>query len=96
MASRPSFLSDVRALIKLIALNYRLAPETHFPGPIHDVVSAYFRLVDDLHIPCENIIVAGDSAGGALTIALLLYLRDNNYPMPSGAILMSPWVGKCY
>ncbi|KAJ7597390.1 Alpha/Beta hydrolase protein [Mycena floridula] len=77
---------------RVFALDYRLAPETRFPGPLHDVVSAYFRLLDELHIPPENIIVSGDSAGGGLTLALLMYLRDNSYPLPSGAILMSPWV----
>ncbi|KAK2461449.1 hypothetical protein APHAL10511_005912 [Amanita phalloides] len=77
---------------RVFAIDYRLAPETVFPGPLHDVVSAYFRLVDDLHIPPENIIISGDSAGGGLTLALLMYLRDNDYPMPSGALLMSPWV----
>lgn len=77
-----------------LALDYRLAPETRFPGPLHDVVAAYFRLVNELRIPPENIIVSGDSAGGALSLALLMYLRDNAYPLPSGAILMSPWVGE--
>ncbi|KAF8346984.1 Alpha/Beta hydrolase protein [Amanita rubescens] len=85
---------------RVFAIDYRLAPETVFPGPLHDVVSAYFRLIDDLHIPPENIIISGDSAGGGLSLALLMYLRDNNYPLPSGAVLMSPWVGKlsldCY
>jgi len=78
----------------VIALNYRLAPETRFPGPLHDAVLGYLRLIEDLHIPPQNIIVAGDSAGGGLTLALLMYLRDNEYPLPAGAILMSPWVGK--
>ena len=59
------------------AINYRLAPETRFPGPLHDAVSAYFRLIDDLKIPPENILFAGDSAGGGLSLALLMYLRDN-------------------
>lgn len=77
---------------RVFALDYRLAPETCFPGPLHDVVSGYFRLVEDLHIPPENIIVCGDSAGGGLSLALLMYLRDNSYAMPSGCILMSPWV----
>ena len=76
-----------------LAVDYRLAPETRFPGPLHDAVSGYFRLVDDLKVPPENIVVAGDSAGGGLTLALLLYLRDTNYLLPSGTILLSPWVG---
>lgn len=50
-------------------------------------------MIDDLHISPENIIIAGDSAGGGLSLALLMYLRDNDYPLPGGAILMSPWVG---
>lgn len=75
------------------AVAYRLAPETRFPGSLHDAVSTYFRMLDDLHIPPSNILFAGDSAGGGLCLALLMYLRDNNYPLPAGAILLSPWVG---
>jgi acetyl esterase/lipase len=78
---------------KYTAIDYRLAPESRFPGPLHDAASAYFRLVDELGVRPENILVAGDSAGGGLTLALLMYLRDNSYPLPAGAILMSPWVG---
>ncbi|CAG7854182.1 SubName: Full=Related to calmodulin-dependent protein kinase {ECO:0000313/EMBL:CCA74510.1} [Serendipita indica DSM 11827] len=77
---------------RVFAVDYRLAPETRFPGQLHDAVLAYLRLIDDLHIPPENIIVCGDSAGGGLTLALLLYLRDNNYPLPAGSMLFSPWV----
>ncbi|KIJ54285.1 hypothetical protein M422DRAFT_153656 [Sphaerobolus stellatus SS14] len=77
---------------RVLAIDYRLAPETKFPGPLHDVVYAYMRLLDDLNIPPENILIAGDSAGGGLSLALLMYLRDNGYPMPAGAILFSPWV----
>jgi acetyl esterase/lipase len=79
---------------RVFALDYRLAPETRFPGQLHDAVLAYLRLVEDLHIPPENIVVCGDSAGGGLAMSLLLYLRDEKYPLPSAAILMSPWVGK--
>ena len=88
-------LSQTRPALRnvVLAVDYRLAPETRFPGPLHDAVSAYFRLVEDLKIPPENIVFAGDSAGGGLTLALLMYLRDNDYPLPSGAILLSPWVG---
>ncbi|KAI9445053.1 Alpha/Beta hydrolase protein [Lactarius indigo] len=63
---------------RIFAVAYRLAPETRFPGPLHDAVT--------------TILFAGDSAGGGLCLALLMYLRDNNYPLPAGAILMSPWV----
>ncbi|KAG9056236.1 hypothetical protein FS842_011272 [Serendipita sp. 407] len=77
---------------RVFAVDYRLAPETRFPGQLHDAVLAYLRLIEDLHIPPENLIVCGDSAGGGLTMSLLLYLRDNNYPLPASAILLSPWV----
>ncbi|KAJ8295819.1 Acetyl-hydrolase [Rhodotorula toruloides] len=77
---------------RVFAINYRLAPETRFPGQLHDAVSAYMRLTLDLKIPPENIIFAGDSAGGGLCLATLMYLRDEEYPLPAGAILMSPWV----
>ncbi|KAF8506954.1 lipase/ esterase [Russula emetica] len=77
---------------RIFAVAYRLAPETRFPGSLHDAVSTYFRMLDDLHIPPSNILLAGDSAGGGLCLALLMYLRDNNYPLPAGAILLSPWV----
>jgi len=80
-------------LILIQAIDYRLAPETVFPGQLHDVVSTYFRLTDDLRVPPENLVVAGDSAGGALGLALLLYLRDNGYTLPGCALLFSPWVG---
>ncbi|KAG2075190.1 alpha/beta-hydrolase [Suillus decipiens] len=77
---------------RVFAVDYRLAPETVFPGQLHDVVSTYFRLTDDLRVPPENLVVAGDSAGAALGLALLLYLRDNGYTLPGGALLFSPWV----
>ncbi|KAG0150359.1 hypothetical protein CROQUDRAFT_652542 [Cronartium quercuum f. sp. fusiforme G11] len=76
---------------RLFAVNYRLAPETKFPGPLHDVAVGYLRLLNDLKIPAKNIVIAGDSAGGGLVVSLLLYLRDEGYPLPSGAILCSPW-----
>ncbi|KAG9043262.1 hypothetical protein FS837_009828 [Tulasnella sp. UAMH 9824] len=78
--------------LRVFALNYRLAPETPFPGALQDAVLAYLHLVKELQVPPSHIIIAGDSAGGGLTLATLLYLRDNNFPLPCGAILMSPWV----
>ena len=77
---------------RVFCVNYRLAPETIFPGALQDVVYSYLRLTDDLHIPANNIVLAADSAGAGLGVALMMYLRDNDYPLPSGAMLMSPWV----
>jgi acetyl esterase/lipase len=76
-----------------LAITYRLAPEHVFPLPLHDVLHGYLRLLaPPLSIPPENIIIAGDSAGGGLSLALVMYLRDEGYKMPAGIVLMSPWV----
>lgn len=77
---------------RVFAINYRLAPDTRFPGALHDAVSAYLRLTEDLGVPPGNVIVAGDSAGGGLCVALMMYLRDEGYSVPGAAILMCPWV----
>ncbi|PWY98691.1 Pkinase-domain-containing protein [Testicularia cyperi] len=77
---------------RVFGINYRLAPGTKFPGALHDCVASYFRLTEDLGIPPSNIVLGADSAGGGLALALMYYLRDNDYEMPSGAMLFSPWV----
>jgi epsilon-lactone hydrolase len=71
------------------ALDYRLAPEHRFPAQLDDVRAAYLRLLDD-GIPPQQIVVAGDSAGGQLTIALLCDLRDRRIPRPALGIALSP------
>ncbi|GEM_PF-326487 len=70
-------------------LDYRVAPEHPFPIPVEDVFQGYLGLLE-LGIDPRNIIVMGDSAGGTLTLALLLKLRDLGLPMPAGSITMSP------
>jgi len=85
---------SVKTGMRVFAVNYGLAPEHPFPGGLHDAVHAYLYLID-IHgcaLQPENIIVAGDSAGGGLSMAFLLYLRDHKMPMPSGGVLFSPWV----
>lgn len=77
----------------IAAITYRLAPEAAFPLPLHDVLHGYLRLLaPPLAIPPENIVIMGDSAGGGLSLALCMYLRDNGYQLPAGLVLMSPWV----
>ncbi|GAA5893864.1 hypothetical protein JCM6882_003114 [Rhodosporidiobolus microsporus] len=78
--------------VRALSLDYRLSPECKFPSALHDAVSAYFYLTEDLGIPAVNIIVGGDSAGGNLALALMLYLRENELPQVGGAVLISPWV----
>ncbi|GAA6017651.1 hypothetical protein JCM10207_001236 [Rhodosporidiobolus poonsookiae] len=54
--------------------------------------NAYLYLTQDLNIPASSILLGGDSAGGNLALALMLYLRDEGLPQVGGAVLVSPWV----
>ncbi|HEY4344113.1 MAG TPA: alpha/beta hydrolase [Parvibaculum sp.] len=78
--------ANARALV----IDYRLAPEHPFPAGIDDALKAYRWLIAQ-GTPASSITVAGDSAGGGLTLALLLSLRDAGEPMPAAAALLSPW-----
>ncbi|KAF9071674.1 hypothetical protein BDP27DRAFT_1418782 [Rhodocollybia butyracea] len=82
---------------RVLAINYRLAPQYPFPCAIQDLVAAYLYLIRPppgaCHAPVKpsHIVVAGDSAGGGLTLALLQVLRDASLPLPAGGVLISPW-----
>jgi acetyl esterase/lipase len=75
---------------QFLMVDYRLAPEFPFPAALADALTAYRWLLAQGWDP-QQVLVAGDSAGGGLTAALLLALRDLNLPLPVGAILLSPW-----
>jgi monoterpene epsilon-lactone hydrolase len=83
--SKLAYASGIRAL----SINYRLAPENSFPAGLNDCVTAYEWLLQ-YGIPPKKIVIAGDSAGGNLTLALLIALRDAGKPLPAGAIAISP------
>jgi len=86
MIARIARASKARAL----AIDYRLAPEHPFPAAVDDATAAYRWLLAQGHKPAK-IVVAGDSAGGGLTLAALVALRDAGQPMPAGAVPISPW-----
>jgi acetyl esterase/lipase len=75
---------------QFLMVDYRLAPEHPFPAALEDALVAYDWLLHQ-GWDSQKIIIAGDSAGGGLTLATLLALRDMGKPLPVGAILMSPW-----
>lgn len=69
---------------------YRLAPEHPYPAALEDAVHCYERMLSYGYAP-QQITIMGDSAGGGLTLATLLALRDQGYPRPRCAIAMSPY-----
>ncbi|KAJ3098852.1 hypothetical protein HDU96_010927 [Phlyctochytrium bullatum] len=93
--------ADARVLSRpgLAAIDYRLAPHHKFPTPINDMVSAYLHLVDppaDSNLPRyrpDQIVFMGDSAGGNLCMAAMLYLRQSGKAaVPAGLGLLCPWL----
>jgi monoterpene epsilon-lactone hydrolase len=74
-----------------LLLDYRLAPEHPFPAALDDAVAAYEWLLARGIAPAR-IVIAGDSAGGGLTVATLLALRERGLPRPGGGVCISPWV----
>jgi monoterpene epsilon-lactone hydrolase len=76
---------------RVLNVDYRLAPEHPHPAPVEDSTTAYRWLLDQ-GIEPGHIAISGDSAGGGLTMATLLSIRDAGLPMPAAAMPLSPWV----
>lgn len=82
-------LSDA-ADLPVLGVDYRLAPEHPFPAAVDDAHAAARWLFAQSVAP-ERLIISGDSAGGGLTLATALRLRDAGEPLPAGLALFSPW-----
>lgn len=72
------------------SLHYRLAPEHPCPAAIDDVLTAWRALLDRGVDP-DAVVMAGDSAGGGLTLTAMMAMRDGGLPLPGRAVLLSPW-----
>ena len=85
LVSRIAKASGVRVLV----IEYRLAPEYKYPAANDDCLAAY-RLLITGGIPAKSIVIGGDSTGGYLTLTTLLALRDGGDPLPAAAFFLSP------
>lgn len=77
--------------VPVLTVDYRLAPEQPFPAGVEDGVKAYQWLLRN-RFSNRQIVLGGDSAGGGLAMSVLVKLRDESFPLPAAAFLISPWV----
>lgn len=86
LVSRIASMCQSRAMI----IDYRLSPENPFPAALEDAHAVYQAILS--REDTSSIILLGDSAGGGLSLATLLYLKEQKAPMPKAMVLISPWV----
>jgi len=75
---------------RVLSVDYRLAPEDPHPAAVDDSSAVYRALLDDFDP--SHLAISGDSAGGGLTVATIVKLRDDGTPQPAGAVPLSPWI----
>jgi acetyl esterase/lipase len=76
---------------RILVIGYRLAPEHPFPAAVEDAATAWRWLISQ-GFDTRRLAIAGDSAGGGLTMATLVNLRDQKLGLPACAVAISPWV----
>ena len=86
-----SVLISRLAKAQLLNINYRLAPEYPFPAALEDAIKAYNWLIKEKKFTPKNIVIVGVSAGGGLTIATILKLKELKIELPLAAVCISPW-----
>jgi len=82
--------SELGRGMSVLTVDYRVAPEHPYPAALEDAITGYNWLLQAGWQEHE-IVVAGDSAGGGLALALCMYLKNQNRKLPAGLICMSPW-----
>lgn len=82
--------NEVSHGMSVLTPDYRVAPEHPYPAALEDAITGYNWLLQQGWQEHE-IVVAGDSAGGGLALALCMYLKNQNRKLPAGLICMSPW-----
>lgn len=93
LTSHRAMLSHLSAAAaaRVLAVDYRLAPEHPHPAALDDAVTAYRWALTDGGALAARSVLGGDSAGGGLTVATLVALRDAGEPLPAAAVCLSPW-----
>jgi len=86
------FIKDIaiRTKSRAYVVDYRMTPEYTYKETFEDVLKVYFYLIEKYGN--EQLMIIGDSAGGGLALAISMYLRDINKPLPNKNILLSPWL----
>jgi epsilon-lactone hydrolase len=80
-----------RARVRVLNVDYRLAPENPFPAAVEDALTAYEWVLSQGTSP-SRVVIGGDSAGAGLTLAGLAVVGDRGLPLPAGGVCLSPWV----
>src|SRR5690242_17174344 len=91
LASALATAADAGVLVP----DYRLAPEHPFPAAVEDAVRAYLWMLDT-GVPADQVVLAGDSAGGGLALSVQATLKRQDLPLPGGTALLCPAVDLAY